>query len=137
MAYPSLEVQDVFLCCQLLGVYLAHLRLQLVYLLNLTADRRLEKVLQTAGLVPYVVLEDEGGVFELTDLTLHDFSQVVEVDSVFVNCVPQKSPHLLDKKSTTSSREICSVRFMSVSVCSLTSKRMESSMRGSAEKELF
>ena len=91
VAYPSLEVQDVFLCCQLLRVYLAHLRLQLVYLLNLAADRWLEKVLETAGLVPNVVLEDEGGVFELADLTLHDFSQIVEVDSVFVNCVSQKS----------------------------------------------
>jgi len=133
MADWGFQVEDELLRGQLFSIYLAHFCLQFVYLLDFWADGRLENIFELSGLISNIILQNQRRVLQTGDLTFDNFSQVNQIVSIEIDSISQKSTHLLHQKKDTSSLHICSVRFISAKVCSLTSKRIESSILGSFE----
>lgn len=101
MADGGLEIQQKFLGSQLLGIDLPHIRLQLVDLLDLRCDCRLEETLQLRSLISDVGLQDLSVILEVCDLTLNQFSEIEQVRTIFVKSITQESTHLLHEGKCT------------------------------------
>lgn len=101
VADGRLQIQQKFLGGQLLCVDLAHIRLQLVDLLDLGCDGWLEQTLQLRGLISDVGLQYLRVILEVGDLALDQFAEVQQVRSVLVEGVTQKSTHLLHAGENT------------------------------------